>query len=154
MAAGGSIAKGLLFIFRAGVRCRAITESIKRMAVDYSGRRAKKIVDRVATDPEPDWLAVCMPPLRLNLPREEDKPDVKIGAKDLVIIPYGDTSIYCYSADTNFTVIIRPSATCTYRSTVNMLDMMKLAGVRKYALVDITKGEEEYIRQLCIKTEQ
>jgi hypothetical protein len=44
-------------------------------------------------------------------------------------------------------VVIKPAASSTYKNTVDMLDAMRIADVKHYALVDISKPEEEYLKQ-------
>lgn len=103
-------------------------------------------------------------PLKLNPSREET-------SSRLVILLNGDNEIYIYPTEDiragkkytypecremlnrrksgeKFSIMIRPSASSTYRNTVHMLDEMKTAGIRRYALIDITKEEEDYLRQI------
>jgi hypothetical protein len=48
----------------------------------------------------------------------------------------------------NLSVIIKPCVKSTYKNTVSMLDEMKQAGITRYALVDITREEEDYLQKL------
>lgn len=115
-------------------------------------------------------------PIKLNLPRDDDRDSLKIAANSpqfsrLVILLVGDNEIYAYPTgdihkgkkytyaecgdmltekkeDKRFSVMIKPAGNSTYRNTVNMLDEMKKVGIARYALVDITKEEEDYLRQI------
>ncbi|HVW62708.1 MAG TPA: hypothetical protein VHC48_21805 [Puia sp.] len=94
-----------------------------------------------------------------------------IESERLVILLVGDNEIYAYPTgdihkgkkytyaecrdmlmikkeNKTFSVMIRPAANSTYRNTVNMLDEMKKVGIARYALIDITKEEEDYLRQI------
>lgn len=44
-----------------------------------------------------------------------------------------------------FVVLIKPSKYATYKNTVDALDEMFVNDVKKYALIDISKAEEEYL---------
>src|SRR5258708_2513276 len=115
------------------------------------------------------------PPLKLNLPRDEPaKPDSLSGfpkASRLVILLSGSNDIYAYmggnmrkgkkytyqkmtelvkqrKSDQNFSVVIKPAKSTTYKNTVNMLDVMTTTDIKHYALVDITKEEEDYLHQI------
>ena len=89
-------------------------------------------------------------------------------ASRLVILVFGNTDIYAYKGsyigsgkkyryqdltdllkaqetDTNFMVVIKPAKNCTYKNTVDMLDEMKIADVKRYALVDITDQEQNFL---------
>jgi hypothetical protein len=50
--------------------------------------------------------------------------------------------------DKIFFVVLRPSASCSYRNTVDALDIMKTTGIEHYGLFDIKKEEEDYLRQI------
>ena len=100
-------------------------------------------------------------------------PSIKVvmQSERLVILLVGDNEIYAYPTgdiqkgkkytyaecrdmlmikkeNKVFSVMIRPAANSTYRNTVNMLDEMKKVGIARYALIDITKEEEDYLRQI------
>jgi biopolymer transport protein ExbD len=114
-------------------------------------------------------------PIKFNLPKEV--PDSLDGghivpkASRLVILVFGSRDIYAYTGayirsgkkysyreltdllnakktDTNLMVVIKPAKSCTYKNTVDMLDEMKIADVKRYALVDITDQEESYLAEL------
>jgi biopolymer transport protein ExbD len=48
--------------------------------------------------------------------------------------------------DRDFVVVIKPNPEATYKNTVDMLDEMTINGVKRYALVDIVKVEEDLIK--------
>jgi biopolymer transport protein ExbD len=115
------------------------------------------------------------PPLKLSLPRDEpDSPNAISNfpkASQLVVLISGNQSIYAYMgsdirkgkkytyqgftdmlkekrSDKHFSVVIKPAQSSTYKNTVDMLDVMQIADIQHYALVDITKEEEKYLHQL------
>lgn len=115
------------------------------------------------------------PPLKLNLPRDEPaRPDSLSGfpkASRLVILLSGSNDIYAYvggdmrrgkkytsqeiidlvkerRSDKDFSVMIKAAENATYKNTVDMLDVMTTADIKHYALIDITKEEEGYLRQI------
>lgn len=45
----------------------------------------------------------------------------------------------------DFVVIIKPGPEATYKNTVDMLDEMFISDVKRYALVDITPGDMQFI---------
>jgi biopolymer transport protein ExbD len=45
------------------------------------------------------------------------------------------------------TILIKPAARATYRNTVDVLDAAVQSGIKKYALIDITPAEEEYLQK-------
>jgi biopolymer transport protein ExbD len=114
-------------------------------------------------------------PMKLALPRT--KPDTPNAVTkfpkeaQLVILLSGSKDIYAYmggdirkgqkytyqeltdmlkekSSGKDFSVEIKPTKSSTYKSTVDMLDLMRIADIQHYALVDISKEEEDYLRQL------
>jgi len=112
------------------------------------------------------------PPLKLILPRDEpNKPDSLSGfpkSSRLVILLSGSRNLYAYiggdiekgkkytysemtdfvkerRSDKNFSVVIKAGENTTYKNTVNILDVMTIADIKHYALVDITKEEEGYL---------
>jgi hypothetical protein len=112
--------------------------------------------------------------LKLDLPRDEPNTPNAVSkfpkASQLVVLNFGDTGIYAYMGgyftqgktytyqelinmlkekrpDSNFSVAIKPAASSTYKNTVDMLDAMRIADVKHYALVDISKEEEEYLKR-------
>ncbi|MDR3715764.1 MAG: biopolymer transporter ExbD [Puia sp.] len=117
--------------------------------------------------------------LKLNLPKDTDKPDeqnklkesaaltVMMGKQDKVYYYEGLDPAKIQASDfkgirdiildkkrrtdpKDFMVIIKPTQDATYKNTVNMLDEMKIDGVARYAMVDITSDEYK----LVLLTEQ
>ncbi len=107
--------------------------------------------------------------LRLNLPRDEGQEKDSLSgypkASQIVIIPTGEAGVYAYEGgdvktikpytyaditemlkkakkDAKFSVLIKPAANCSYKNTVDMLDLMATVGIEHYGLVDITRQEE------------
>ena len=50
------------------------------------------------------------------------------------------------STDTSFMVIIKPNDESSYKNVVDILDEMKINVVGRYALVDITPMEDQFVR--------
>lgn len=50
------------------------------------------------------------------------------------------------SLDKDFIVVIKPNKESTYKNSIDMLDEMKINGVRAFALVDITENENDLIK--------
>ena len=92
-------------------------------------------------------------------------------ASQLVILIAGGTEIYAYlggdiekgkkytyqeltdllktkRSDKDFSVVIKPAKSGTYKNTVDMLDIMTISNIKHYALMDITNEEEDYLRKL------
>jgi biopolymer transport protein ExbD len=114
-------------------------------------------------------------PMKLDLPKDEpDSPNAVSSfpkASQLVILISGSGKIYAYmggdirkgkkytyheltdlvkakKSDNDFSVVIRPAKSSTYKNTVDMLDEMTTSDIKHYALIDITNEEEDYLRQL------
>jgi len=47
--------------------------------------------------------------------------------------------------DKDFVVVIKPNADATYKNTIDMLDEMKINNVQRFAMVDITPNENEFV---------
>ena len=116
------------------------------------------------------------PTFKLNLPKDEighgDSVLNKIPkTSQLIVLVAGDEGLYAYQGDNmqqgkkysyggmtemlktkaidkDLFVVLRPSANCSYKNTVDALDMMKTAGIEQYGLFDIKKEEEDYLRQM------
>jgi biopolymer transport protein ExbD len=117
---------------------------------------------------------IHLPPLNLQLPR--DVPDSSIEkanppkASQLSILISGD-NIYGYmggdirkgrkytseeltdllkreKTDKDFVAAIKPGKSCSYKTIVDVLDLMTITGVKNYTLIDITKKEEVYLHQV------
>src|SRR5690349_14463545 len=50
------------------------------------------------------------------------------------------------TAEKDLVVIIKPSKASVYKDVVNILDEMTINDVKRYALVDITKEEEDLLK--------
>jgi biopolymer transport protein ExbD len=112
----------------------------------------------------------------LNLPKDTDKPDEQNKLKEsaaFTVMPAKNDKVYYYEGldpskiqasdwktirdaildkkrrtDPNdFMVIIKPDKDATYKNTVDMLDEMKIDDVKRYALVDITPTEYDFIQK-------
>jgi biopolymer transport protein ExbD len=130
----------------------------------------------VSTPPQiVDMMNGKRPEFKLNLPKDDEQSDTTLSsypkASQLNILVAGDDGIYAYwgdnlregkkytyeeltkllkakPSDGHFIAVIRPSAAATYKNTVDMLDVMKTTDVKHYALMDIRKEEEDYLRQI------
>ena len=60
-----------------------------------------------------------------------------MGLRNRLIAAHGD--------DEKLMVMIKPTATAAFSNMVDMLDEMKICGVKRYALMDITEPEEKMI---------
>ena len=112
--------------------------------------------------------------MRLNLPKDVDKPDDQNKLKEsaaLTLMPSKNDQVYYYEGldpskiqtatfktirdvildkkrrtdPKDFMVILKPSKDATYKNTVDILDEMKIDDVRRYALVDLSPDEYKYI---------
>ena len=112
--------------------------------------------------------------LKLNLPKDTDKPDEQNKLKEsaaLTVMPSKQDYVYYYEGldpsklqqtkwkgirdiildkkrrtdPKDFMVIIKPTQDATYKNTVDMLDEMTIDDVKRYALVDITPDEYKFI---------
>ncbi|MFP5041342.1 ExbD/TolR family protein [Parasediminibacterium sp. JCM 36343] len=48
--------------------------------------------------------------------------------------------------DKDFFVVIKPNEECTYRNVIDLLDEMAINVVKRYALVDISVGENQLVK--------
>ena len=114
--------------------------------------------------------------MRLNLPKDTDKPDEQNKLKEsaaFTMMPGKDDQVYYYEGldplklkvanwktirdaildkkrrtnEDDFMVIIKPDKDATYKNTVDALDEMKIDEVKRYALVDITPYEYSIIQK-------
>ena len=113
--------------------------------------------------------------MRLFLPKDVKNPDEQNKVKNSAVITLmlaKNDKIYYYEGDSaqklqqtdfkkvrdividkkrrtdpkDFVVVIKPSVDATYKNTVNILDEMTIDGVKRYAMVDISPVEYNYIK--------
>lgn len=113
--------------------------------------------------------------MKLFLPKDVDKPEeqnkVKESGAFTILLGRGDQVYYYEGLDpsqlksTNFkgireeilkkkkstnpedlVMIIKPSEEATYKNTVDILDEMTIAEIKRYAMVDISPGEYELVK--------
>ncbi|MBS1947148.1 MAG: biopolymer transporter ExbD [Bacteroidetes bacterium] len=114
--------------------------------------------------------------MRLNLPKDVDKPEeqnkVKMSAVITLMLGKND-QIYYYEGDDptklqssnfkgirdvildkkrrtdpkDFMVILKPTPDATYKNTVNILDEMTIDEIKRYALVDISPAELQVVQK-------
>ena len=113
--------------------------------------------------------------MKLFLPKDVDKPEeqnkVKESGAFTILLGKGDQVYYYEGLDpsqlksTNFkgireeilkkkkstnpedlVMIIKPSEEATYKNTVDILDEMTIAEIKRYAMVDISAGEYELVK--------
>jgi biopolymer transport protein ExbD len=147
---------------------------VDRRLVDSGDENEAKAFGFVTPPMVKDAMNGVSHPLKLDLPRDEpDTPNAvsKFPKVSQLVVLFGDKGIYAYMggyftkgkkytyqelidmlkekrSDKDFSVVIKPSASSTYKNTVDMLDAMHIAEIKHYALVDITKEEESYLHQL------
>jgi biopolymer transport protein ExbD len=148
---------------------------VDRRLVDSGDENEEKAFGFVTPPMVKDAMNGVSHPLKLDLPRDEPGTSNAVSkfpkVSQLVVLNFGDTGIYAYMggyftngkkytyqelidmlkekrSDKDFSVVIKPSASSTYKNTVDMLDAMHIADIKHYALVDITKEEENYLHQL------
>ena len=113
--------------------------------------------------------------MRLFLPKDVKNPDEQNKVKNSAVITLmlaKQDKIYYYEGDDpsklqqtdfkkvrdivvdkkkrtdpkDFVVILKPSVDATYKNTVNILDEMTIDGVKRYAMVDISPVEYNFIK--------
>lgn len=113
--------------------------------------------------------------MRLFLPKDVKNPDEQNKVKNSAVITLmlgKNDKIYYYEGDSaaglkatdfknvrdivvdkkrrtdakDFVVIIKPTSDATYKNTINILDEMTIDGVKRYAMVDISPVEYNYIK--------
>jgi len=110
-------------------------------------------------------------PLKLFLPKEENEQLHRSTGKELVVLVLNENEVYAYSgtrmnegrkytykelgsyletkkSDREFFVVIKPGEKSTYKSTVDMLDLMTIEEVKNYSMEDATADEEALINKL------
>ncbi|MBO9567123.1 MAG: biopolymer transporter ExbD [Niastella sp.] len=110
-------------------------------------------------------------PLRLFLPKD-DEPQVRdTSGKAFVVLILTENEVYTYNGrdvtngrkctypelqsylsarkpDHDFSVIIKPGKNSTYKSVVNVLDLMTIEKIKKYKMEDITDEEKVIINKI------
>jgi biopolymer transport protein ExbD len=113
--------------------------------------------------------------MRLFLPKDVKNPDEQTKVKNSAVITLmlgKNDVIYYYEGDSaqglkptdfkkirdivmdkkrrtdpkDFVVVLKPSVDATYKNTVNILDEMTIDGVKRYAMVDISPVEYNFIK--------
>jgi biopolymer transport protein ExbD len=113
--------------------------------------------------------------MRLFLPKDVKNPDEQNKVKNSAVITLmlgKQDKIYYYEGDSaatlkatdfkkvrdiiidkknrtdpkDFVVVLKPSVDATYKNTVNILDEMTIDGVKRYAMVDISPVEYNFIK--------
>ncbi len=113
--------------------------------------------------------------MRLFLPKDVKNPDEQNKVKNSAVITLmlaKNDKIYYYEGDDpsklqqtdfkkvrdividkknrtdpkDFVVVLKPSVDATYKNTVNILDEMTIDGVKRYAMVDISPVEYNFIK--------
>ncbi len=113
--------------------------------------------------------------MRLFLPKDVKNPDEQNKVKNSAVITLmlgKNDQIYYYEGDSaatlkatdfkkvrdiiidkkrrtdpkDFVVVLKPSVDATYKNTVNILDEMTIDGVKRYAMVDISPVEYNFIK--------
>ena len=113
-------------------------------------------------------------PLKLFLPKEESEPVHDPTGNELVVLILDEKEVYVYNgtqvengrrctykelglylatkkSEHDFFVLIKPGKKSTYKSTVDMLDLMTVENVKNYKMVDATKEEEALINKILSK---
>ena len=148
---------------------------VNRRSLDTIDANEEKAFGFSTPPPIKELMAGRFEPLKLDLPKDVNDsvgmvPDSVKGFQ-MVVLLSGSSDVYAYMGgdlrkgkkysyqeltdtlklkrgDKKFFVVIKPSESSTYKNTVNMLDEMKITDVKHYALVDITKEEQEYLREV------
>jgi biopolymer transport protein ExbD len=149
--------------------------ALTRLKVDSIDSNEEKAFG-VGTPPQIIAMLQSKPlDFKLNLPKDEPNTPNAVSnfpkASQLVILISGRSDIYAYMggdigkgknytyqeltdllkakrADKNFSVVIKPAKSTTYKNTVDMLDAMTISKIKHYALIDITAEEENYLNRL------
>jgi hypothetical protein len=110
-------------------------------------------------------------PLKLFLPKEENAQVYDSTGKGLVVLILNENEVYAYygtqlkngrtytfkelglylatkKSQSDFFAVIKPGEKSTYKSTVDILDLMTVEKVRNYKMADITEEEEALINKM------
>lgn len=152
--------RGSLLVLKPGDGARVLPDLREMVHLSNDHEVIHRSLDTLNDSEERTFGYTTSPPIKAVMESER-----------LVILLVGDNEIYAYPTEDIhkgkkytyaecrdmlmvkkenkiFSVMIRPAGNSTYRNTVNMLDEMKKVGIARYALVDITKDEEDYLRQI------
>ncbi|WP_244883953.1 hypothetical protein [Niastella koreensis] len=117
------------------------------------------------------WLKEHEKPLNLFLPKEENEHIVVPTDKTLVVLILNEQEAYAYNgavmkngrkysyeelglclrtkkSRSGFLAVLKPGEKCSYKSTVDMLDLMTLHKVKNYKMESPTKEEQTLIDEL------
>lgn len=110
-------------------------------------------------------------PMKLFLPKDEEGQVHHSTGKEFVVLVLNEQEVYGYNgtrmqegrkytynelgsylaskkADHEFFVVIKPGEKATYKSTVDMLDLMTVGEVKHYSIEDATAEEEALMKRL------
>jgi hypothetical protein len=113
-------------------------------------------------------------PLKLFLPKEESEQVNVTSGKGLVVLILNEHEAYAYNGTelkngrkctyeelslymgtkksrSDFFVVIKPGEKSSYKSTVDILDLMTIQKIKNYKMEDPTKEEQTFINELLIK---
>lgn len=76
-----------------------------------------------------------------NHVHDDNCPKLKEDAKKA-----GDPNWETADLDRDFVVVIKPDSDATYKNTVDILDEMTINNVKRYAMVNIEPGEQQFIQ--------
>jgi biopolymer transport protein ExbD len=117
------------------------------------------------------WLKEHREPMKLFLPKEESEHVVIPSDKTLIILILNEHEAYTYNGTkvnngrkytyeelgsylgtkksrSDFFVVIKPGEKSSYKSTVDILDLMTIQKVKNYKMEDPTKEEQTLINEL------
>jgi len=110
-------------------------------------------------------------PLKLILPKDEKEQVRHSTGKEFVVLVLNENEVYAYSgmrmqdgrkytykelgaylatkkSDREFFVVLKPGEKSTYKSTVNILDLMTIEEVKHYSMEDATAEEQLLMNRL------
>jgi biopolymer transport protein ExbD len=110
-------------------------------------------------------------PLKLFLPKESNKPSHVSLGNELVVLILNESEVYVYTGkqikDGNrityaelkkmlavkrskydFFVVIKPGERCSYKSTVDVLDLMTIEKIKNYSMEDVSNDEKAFLRSI------
>jgi hypothetical protein len=110
-------------------------------------------------------------PLKLFLPRESNEPGHVSLDNGLVVLVLKESEVYVYTgkqikegnkvtyaelekmlaakrSEHDFFVIIKPGERCSYKSTVDILDLMTIEKIKNYSMEDVSSDEKAFLRSI------